>query len=96
MLGADVNLATETARVTPGVAALSDIVAALDSAGYPAAQQTTTFDIDGMNCASCTGRVERALKAVPGALGARLNLATGTAQVDWMQGAVTPTPWPAW
>lgn len=38
--------------------------------------------IDGMGCASCVGRVEKALMAVPGVTGAAVNLATETARVD--------------
>ena len=37
--------------------------------------------IDGMTCASCVGRVERALKRVPGVLAAEVNLATERARV---------------
>lgn len=43
----------------------------------------TTFDlaIGGMTCASCVGRVERALKKVPGVAEATVNLATETARI---------------
>ncbi|MGK2899370.1 MAG: heavy metal translocating P-type ATPase [Burkholderiaceae bacterium] len=37
--------------------------------------------IDGMTCASCVGRVERALLKVPGVRGASVNLATEQAEV---------------
>ena len=37
--------------------------------------------VTGMTCASCAGRVERALKAVPGVTEASVNLATETADV---------------
>ena len=42
-----------------------------------------TFDISigGMTCASCVGRVERALKKVPGVSEATVNLATETARI---------------
>ncbi|WP_193940580.1 heavy metal translocating P-type ATPase [Parahaliea mediterranea] len=42
----------------------------------------TTLLIEGMNCASCVGRVERALMAVPGVAGATVNLATEQASVQ--------------
>ena len=35
---------------------------------------TLELPIEGMTCASCVGRVERALKAVPGVQGASVNL----------------------
>jgi Cu+-exporting ATPase len=40
-----------------------------------------TFRVDGMTCASCVARVEKALKAVPGVASASLNLATERATV---------------
>lgn len=40
-----------------------------------------TFKIDGMTCASCVARVEKALKKVSGVVDASVNLATEKAQV---------------
>jgi Au+-exporting ATPase len=42
---------------------------------------TLTLPIEGMTCASCVGRVEKALKAVPGVSDAVVNLATERATV---------------
>ncbi len=42
--------------------------------------------IGGMTCASCVGRVERALAKVPGVQSASVNLATETARVTWAGG----------
>lgn len=42
---------------------------------------TVVLDVEGMTCASCVGRVERALKAVPGVKTASVNLATERAEV---------------
>ncbi len=39
------------------------------------------FDIDGMTCAACVGRVERVLKKVPGVHEAAVNLATHRARI---------------
>ena len=39
------------------------------------------LSIEGMTCASCVGRVERALRAVPGVVEAEVNLATSRARV---------------
>ncbi len=40
------------------------------------------FDVEGMSCASCVGRVERVAKAVPGVGAAVVNLATETLTVS--------------
>ncbi|TCO76104.1 heavy metal translocating P-type ATPase [Chromatocurvus halotolerans] len=42
----------------------------------------TRLAIEGMHCASCVGRVEKALLSVPGTRNAWVNLATGTATVE--------------
>ncbi len=83
----NVNLADHTARVTGDVTpkALAD---ALGAAGYPAATETVHLSIDGMSCASCSARVEKALTAEPGVLDATVNLATETATVRHLGGAV--------
>ncbi|WP_319824644.1 copper-translocating P-type ATPase [Thalassovita sp.] len=86
---AAVNLATETARVTyDDPADLTGLVAMLKSAGYPARMTSVTLDIEGMTCASCVGRVDKALEAVPGVAGVAVNLASETAKVDFAEGAV--------
>ncbi len=46
-----------------------------------AAKQETKLAIQGMTCASCVGRVEKALRAVPGVEEASVNLATERATV---------------
>jgi copper ion binding protein len=50
-------------------------------------QKTISLPIKGMHCASCVGRVEQALKGVPGVADANVNLATERAQVRF-DGAV--------
>ncbi|HEY6918326.1 MAG TPA: heavy metal-associated domain-containing protein, partial [Tabrizicola sp.] len=44
----------------------------------PRVETTLALPVSGMTCASCAGRVERALKAVPGVSSAAVNLATET------------------
>ena len=46
-----------------------------------AAALTTRLQIDGMSCAACVGRVEKALAKVDGVVSAQVNLATETASV---------------
>ena len=80
-----VNLATERAAIT-GKAALDRprLVAAIENAGYgvPAPSGAVELSVRGMTCASCVGRVERALRAVPGVSDAAVNLATERATVQ--------------
>ncbi|HEY7886400.1 MAG TPA: cation transporter, partial [Cellvibrionaceae bacterium] len=45
-------------------------------------QQSVTLRISGMSCASCVGRVEKALSAVAGVDAVNVNLATGTAYIN--------------
>src|SRR5215212_4981759 len=46
--------------------------------------------VTGMTCASCVGRVERALENVPGVLEASVNLANERARVEYLAGEVEP------
>ena len=87
---AQVNLATGRAHLrADGPEALPRAVEALEKAGYPATPQETRLSIQGMSCASCVGRVEKALAALPGVASAQVNLATGGALVRH-SAAVTP------
>ena len=86
-----VNLATEKASLTvedPAQAAviLPQAVAAIEKAGYAVPAQSVDLQVDGMTCASCVGRVERALKKVPGVQNAVVNLATERATVQLQGG----------
>lgn len=77
-----VNLATEKAQVTPvGPVDLQALVQAVKKMGYQVPAFSTELSVHGMTCASCVGRVERALKAVPGVEQASVNLATERATV---------------
>ncbi len=77
-----VNLATETASISgDALPAVADIIAAVEAAGYHVGTVESELSIAGMTCASCVGRVERALKNVPGVVDASVNLATERARV---------------
>ena len=41
-----------------------------------------TFGVENMSCASCVGRVEKALSALPGVQQVRVNLAAETATIE--------------
>ncbi|MFI0396228.1 heavy metal translocating P-type ATPase [Paracoccus sp. p1-h21] len=46
-------------------------------------ENTVDLNIDGMSCAACAGRLQRALAALPGVTGAQVNFATGRARVSY-------------
>jgi len=80
---AAVNLATGRATVRGDGVDRQALVRAVEKAGYEVpAPAPLELGIDGMTCASCVGRVERALARVPGVRSASVNLATGRAQVQ--------------
>jgi heavy metal translocating P-type ATPase len=79
--GAAVNLATEQATVTGEALDPSRLARAVEDAGYDVPARTMDLVVEGMTCASCVARVERALASVPGVTGAAVNLATERATV---------------
>ena len=79
---ASVNLATERVSVKADASVTADsLVAAVRKAGYEVAMTETTLQVEGMTCASCVARVERALLKVPGVSSATVNLATEKASI---------------
>ncbi len=96
--GAEVNLATERARITfdPTIVSLDALVQKVEQTGYsakveeiesreqaPVEEAELDLAISGMTCASCVRRVERALGKVDGVSEAAVNLATERASVHY-------------
>jgi Cu+-exporting ATPase len=91
VMKASVNLAAGSATVTAdpsrtGPATLAGIVRDI---GYEVPAERALFPVEGMTCASCVARVERTLRKVPGVLSAGVNLAAGTAAVEYLPGAAS-------
>lgn len=82
---AEVNLATENAMISSSQPLdLIAVTKAVERAGYKVlASQPIELSIEGMTCASCVGRVEKALNKVEGVQQANVNLATERA---WVKG----------
>ncbi|MDZ7761865.1 MAG: heavy metal translocating P-type ATPase [Desulfovermiculus sp.] len=86
---AQVNLATESMQVSwdPDKLGPEEIEAAVHKAGYEAEEvrqrSTVELDIQGMTCAACSARVEKALSQVTGVNQASVNLATEKARVNF-------------
>lgn len=81
---ANVNLATEKAVVYSNQPIQREaLVKAVERAGYDVPKAAPVeLSIEGMTCASCVARVEKALKKVEGVQNATVNLATEQA---WVQ-----------
>lgn len=78
-----VNLATERADVTFKAAPdMPAVIDAIRKAGYDVPSRSADLAIEGMTCASCVSKVEKALNAVPGVTRASVNLATERAHVE--------------
>ncbi|KAB2956515.1 MAG: copper-translocating P-type ATPase [Rhizobiaceae bacterium] len=82
VLSASVNLATERADIVYDTGPATDaVVRAVRSAGYEVPGETLDIGVEGMTCASCVRRVEKAIAAVPGVAEVSVNLATERAHV---------------
>ena len=84
-----VNLATELARVQAPEGSLPALKQAVEQAGYSVPVHTLELNIEGMTCASCVGRVERALGKVDGVNRVSVNLANERAHLELL-GQVDP------
>ncbi len=90
VLSAEVNLASEKVLVwfDPAQAQPAALQAAIEQAGYGVVTDEITLAITGMTCASCSARVEKALRKTPGVLSAEVNLASEQALVRYVPGMV--------
>ncbi|MBK8018756.1 MAG: copper-translocating P-type ATPase [Betaproteobacteria bacterium] len=87
---AAVNLATEQAAVTADASVSAEaLAAAVRKAGYGVPESAVELQVEGMTCASCVARVEKALRKIPGVIDASVNLATERASVRALS-TVTP------
>lgn len=86
----DVNLTGESAHISfdPARTKASSLAEAVEDAGYDTRRETLELKITGMTCATCQGRVEKALAAVDGVTAVSVNLATEKASVEFISGLV--------
>src|SRR5690554_4445368 len=86
---ANVNLAAEKADINaPASFSSTALQQALDELGYTSHYDQFEIDIIGMSCASCVGKVEKALIALPGVIEATVNLANEKAYVKAFAGNI--------
>ncbi|WP_280982311.1 heavy metal translocating P-type ATPase [Bradyrhizobium sp. ISRA463] len=90
---ATVNLASEHADVEFDSSKVNPVALAeaVVGAGYEVPREMRELAISGMSCATCVGRVEAALKRVPGVMRAEVNLASEKATVEGIAGILRPS-----
>jgi len=87
---ANVNLATErVSGILAAGASNAAVAEAVQAAGYEPVEAVEELRISGMTCASCVGRVEKALRRVQGVREASVNLASQRATVRHLGGDET-------
>ena len=88
---ATVNFAAEKATVlyAPGEISLSALITKVKDLGYEPKTEKVLLPVQGMTCASCVNRVEKALKSSKGVVNANVNFATQRASVEYLPGEVT-------
>lgn len=64
-------------------------IGTVQAASNPAVK-SVTIPIEGMSCAACAARVKKTLKAIPGVQAVELNLEHRNAQVQYLDGQVSP------
>ncbi len=91
VLSASVSLASERADVSYDAASISpvEIAQAVEAAGFSVPLTSVSVAIEGMTCAACSSRLERALGKVPGVAEASVNLATEQARIAYQQGVTS-------
>jgi Cu+-exporting ATPase len=87
---AAVNLAGEKARVEydPAQTTPDNIVSLIRKTGYDVPEQRAELSLEGMTCAACAARIEKALSALPG-VSANVNFAAEKATIRYQPGSVT-------
>jgi Cu+-exporting ATPase len=85
---ASVNFASGKAAIVyePSRVNLAKIKDAISQLGYEVVVTKSVFSVAGMTCASCVGRVEKALSSVPGVVSVSVNLASEKATVEYLAG----------
>lgn len=81
---ASVNYATESADVIfdPSILNATNIKTTIEKTGFTVPERTIELSIEGMTCASCVSRVEKAITGVLGVTSASVNLGTEQAHVE--------------
>ena len=87
---ANVNFATEKATISydPDKAHESEFVRLVRDFGYDVGVERVTIPVEGMTCATCVGKVEKALGKLDGVVSATANFATERVTIEYVPGTV--------
>ncbi|MCS0672005.1 heavy metal translocating P-type ATPase [Cytobacillus firmus] len=82
---ASVNLALEKAAIkyNPEVTSIEAFEKKIEDLGYSVVSEKAEFELLGMTCAACSGRIEKGLNKLPGVKQAVVNLALETGTVEY-------------
>jgi len=83
---ANVNFATSRATILyePQLVKPEDLISSVRKSGYEVGTASLELPIQGMNCASCVQKIEKALFQTKGVTKAVVNLATEKAKVEYL------------
>lgn len=83
---ANVNFATSRATILyqPQLVKPEDLISSVRKSGYEVGAASLELPIQGMNCASCVQKIEKALLQTKGVTKAVVNLATEKAKVEYL------------
>lgn len=68
----------------PTRSTISDMLEVVRSAGFTPGSQSLRLKISGLYCAECVGRIEDALRQMPGVFDATMNAATNEVKVEYL------------
>ena len=86
-----VNFATEKVTVSydPAEVLLKEFVETIKELGYGAGLERVTLPVNGISCASCVEKIERALSGLHGVIRASVNFATEKAFISYIPAVVS-------
>jgi P-type Cu+ transporter len=86
VIEAGVNFATKKATVLYNTdkAKPFDFIDKISGMGYEVPREKATFSIQGMSCASCVNKIQKALNNLDGVIEASINFATEKASIDYI------------
>ncbi len=91
VVDASVNLLQQKASVeyNSDEINIDELVKAIEKTGYEVPTDQRTLLIEGMTCAACSARVEKALSKIDGVIRSNVNLSTNKALVQFYSGSVS-------